>query len=67
MGLDSKVEVVKVNKYTKFQLNVFDSIKEPYLISRRGGWAVESTGLENQQRGNSFVGSNPTLSAIIIS
>ena len=26
---------------------------------------VESTGLENQQRGDSFVGSNPTLSAII--
>ena len=27
MGLDSKMEIVMVNKYTKFQLNVFDSIE----------------------------------------
>jgi hypothetical protein len=28
-----------------------------------GGRAVEGTGLENRQRGNPFVGSNPTPSA----
>ncbi len=28
-----------------------------------GGRAVEGTGLENRQGGNSFVGSNPTPSA----
>ena len=28
-----------------------------------GGRVVECTGLENRQRGNSFVGSNPTSSA----
>ena len=27
MGLDSMMKVVIVNKYTKFQLNVFDSIE----------------------------------------
>src|SRR5205823_836700 len=30
---------------------------------RRGGRAVECTGLENRSRGNPIVGSNPTLSA----
>ena len=29
-----------------------------------GGRVVEGTGLENQQGGNSFVGSNPTPSAM---
>ena len=40
MGLDNKVEVVMVNKYTKFQLNVFDSIEANlnfnYFISVKG-------------------------------
>lgn len=31
-----------------------------------GGRAVEGTGLENRQGGDSFVGSNPTPSAMII-
>ena len=33
---------------------------------RRGGRVVEGTGLENRQRGDPFVGSNPTLSAILL-
>ena len=33
---------------------------------RRGGRAVECTGLENRQGFAPFVGSNPTLSAIIL-
>jgi hypothetical protein len=33
------------------------------IEERKGGRVVEGTGLENRQRGNSFVGSNPTLSA----
>ena len=33
------------------------------IEERKGGRAVEGSGLENRQRGNSFVGSNPTLSA----
>ncbi len=33
------------------------------LGCRKGGRAVEGSGLENRQRGDSFVGSNPTLSA----
>ena len=32
---------------------------------RRGGRAVECTGLENRQGCEPFVGSNPTLSAIL--
>ena len=32
-------------------------------MTRRGGRAVEGTGLENRRRGNSTVGSNPTPSA----
>ena len=31
-----------------------------------GGRVVEGTGLENRQGGNSFVGSNPTPSAIML-
>ena len=40
MGLDSTMKVVMVNKYTKFQLNVFDSIEVNlnfnYFISVKG-------------------------------
>ena len=37
-----------------------------FPIQRRGGRAVECTGLENRQGCEPFVGSNPTLSAIIL-
>ena len=35
----------------------------PATQARRGGRAVEGTGLENRQRRQSLVGSNPTPSA----
>jgi hypothetical protein len=37
--------------------------KAPSTTARKSGRVVEGTGLENQQRGNPFVGSNPTSSA----
>ena len=50
--------------------NLIDTpIKYLYLnicIKWMGGWAVESTGLENRQGWKPFVGSNPTPSAILI-
>ena len=40
MGLDTKMKVVMENNYTKFQLNVFDSIEVNlnfnYFISVKG-------------------------------
>ena len=36
------------------------------LLRRKGGRAVEGTGLENQQAGNRLVGSNPTPSATFL-
>ena len=46
-------------------LTAFGRHRVPFLGERRrGGRAVECTGLENRQGCEPFVGSNPTLSAI---